>query len=437
MARKVFISILGISYYNRTKYYFDTKSDFIETRFIQEATLKFLSQGWNKNDHAYFFLTKDAKETNWSSPAQTNHYLVRKGERDTYTGLKEVIEKCSFPYDHTTVNIPNGNNEKEIWQIFETVFGVLEENDEVYFDITHAFRSIPMLVMVLINYAKFLKNISVISITYGNWEGRDKDNNLAPIIDLTAFSELQDWTSAANLFVNHGNMVDLANLTKQEVTPVLKTTKGKDKTAKNLKQISDSLSRISLAFKTNNAPEIINGKLFSEFDRQFSEMTNNMIKPLSPILVKVAEKIANFSTDGDVFNGLKAVDFCIDSGLIQQAYTMLQESIISIVLHSENLDLKNVGYRDIVSGAFKIKQENYPVPDWKKLNRDNEELTNKFLKNNFLSELVPVFNALTDKRNIINHAGFNKKSSEKVFKNLEKNIIDYNNRVKEKLDLIE
>ena len=129
-----------------------------------------------------------SKIDNWETPAQAKNYLVKRGERDTYTGLKKVLEKNKFPFEVKDIKIPNGDYEEEIWEIFESVYNVLKDGDEVYFDITHAFRSIPMLVMVLINYAKFLKNIKVKSITYGNWEARDSEN-FAPIMDLITFSD--------------------------------------------------------------------------------------------------------------------------------------------------------------------------------------------------------------------------------------------------------
>ncbi len=37
MPRKLFISILGTGYYENTKYYFGSKEDYFESRFIQKA----------------------------------------------------------------------------------------------------------------------------------------------------------------------------------------------------------------------------------------------------------------------------------------------------------------------------------------------------------------------------------------------------------------
>ena len=211
MARKVFLSVLGTGYYNKTTYYLNDKNKAFKTRFIQEATLKLLPVNWTKNDKTIFFLTNKARISNWESPAQQEDSRVKNGERDTYKGLKERIEELNQNYQIIAKDIPDGNNEEEIWNIFNIVYNELETEDELYFDITHAFRSLPMLIMVLINYAKFLKKVKVKKITYGNFEGKD-GNNFSPIIDLTSFSELQDWANAANTFVKFGNIEDVASL---------------------------------------------------------------------------------------------------------------------------------------------------------------------------------------------------------------------------------
>ncbi len=430
MARKVFISILGTGYYNRTKYFLQNTENYVETRFIQEATVKLLTYDWDEKDKAYFFLTKKSKITNWKHPAQKEDYRVKNGERDAYKGLEKRIKELDLNYGFETVDIPDGNNEQEIWQIFEEVFNILEENDEVYFDITHAFRSIPMLVMVLINYAKFLKNIKVKSISYGNWEGRDKDNNLAPIINLTAFSELQDWTSAANDFVSFGNVKKITQLTSQEINPILKDTKGKDITASILRKVSKNLNQFIKSIQTNNGPELIAGETIKNLQQSLKDLNNTLIEPLNPILNRIELEINKFYSEKNILNGFKAVDFCIENGLIPQAYTLLQETIITLVLTEIDYDIKNKTYRTIVSSVFEIKGNNYPESEWKGAAANDKELTRLLLGNNIIANTVSIFIALTNKRNIINHAGFNEKSSPKVFDKLHTDIIKYNEAFK-------
>jgi len=433
MSRNIFISFLGSSNYKACFYVKDNYAS-KSVRYVQKATLEFIdAKKWNKNDKAFILVT-DGKNGSFIKNWKDNgHVDFRTNEVIEQIGLKTALKKMNLPFSCKNIQIKDGKSEEEIWDIFETIFNLLNKNDKIYIDITHGFRYLPMLSIVLANYGKLLKGISIKNISYGNFESRNEKNE-APIIDLTSFSQLQDWTNAVNLFVDHGNLNALALLTKQEITPILTKSKGKDKTAIALRKLSGSLKEISLSIMTNNAPDIISGNIFAEFKQNLNQLENDLIKPLNPILKKIEQKLNKFSNEEDVMNGFKSVDFCLESGLIQQAYTMLQESVISLLLDSEELDMKNIDYRAIVSGCFKIYQEDIPKEKWKENNIKNESLTNDLLENKLLHELSSSFNALTDKRNVINHAGFNNKSSTKVFKKLERDVIELNRRIKEKLN---
>jgi len=433
MARKVFISILGVSYYNKTKYYLNEKAEHIETRFIQHASLKLLAKNWDNNDKAIFFLTEQAKSFNWNNPAQTENYLVKIGERDTYKGLSEIINNEKFPFAYEIVDIKNGNNEEEIWNIFEAVYNVLEEDDEVYFDITHAFRSIPMLVMVLINYAKFLKNIKVKSITYGNWEGRDKDN-YAPIINLTSFSELQDWTSAANDFVNFGNADKLSTLANSEIAPLAKKYKGNNETVNNLKQISKLLPVFIDNILTCRGKEITNNKEGKNLFEKLNSLKENIILPLSPILDKVKDTIKPFHKEDDLINGFNAVKWCINNNLIQQGFTILQENIISSVCEEVQLDKNIKKNRNIVSSCFIICYNNINEDEWKGDAALHKEKTNEILrKSRIVKELSTEFYNLTTVRNDINHYGYSENTMQP--NKLKEKLREYFENISKKLKI--
>ena len=241
MARKVFISVLGLTNYGECIYVKDEyKSPSV--RFIQEATLDYLCQQneWTANDTAYILLTNGAENVNWYNDGHKNKET---GEIIKCEGLQCRLQKLNLPFEINTISkIPDGNTEEEIWEIFERVFNELQDDDELYFDLTHGFRYLPMLVMVLINYSKFLKNTSVKSITYGNFESRNRVTNEAPIIDLLPLSALQDWTYAAGQFLDSGNVDKLQYLSDKELKPILKNAKGSNKDATNLKSFVKHLS---------------------------------------------------------------------------------------------------------------------------------------------------------------------------------------------------
>ena len=193
MARKVFISVLGTGSYKECIYALgDTQYD--KTRFIQKATLQMLDvkEQWTEDDHIYIVMTDGSQEKNWETRTDNGEPKI---------GLADTLKEMHLSTPIETIRIPDGNNEDEIWQIFSDIYKVLNDEDELYFDLTHGFRYLPMLVLVLGNYAKFLKNTIVKSITYGNYESRDKETNIAPIINIIPIVHFFNFFWVYRLFV--------------------------------------------------------------------------------------------------------------------------------------------------------------------------------------------------------------------------------------------
>jgi len=421
MARKVFISVLGTGYYNRTKYYWGGKENFVETRFVQEASLRLLTKDWDKDDYVYFFLTEAAKKTNWKSPAQLNDRRVKDGERDPYKGLDERIKEINTPYKYKPIDIPDGN---EIWKIFDIIYNVLEKDDNIYIDITHSFRYLPMLLLVLLNYAKYLKNIKIKQITYGNYEARDA-NGFAPIVNLTAFSELQDWTIAANDFVNFGQVAKIYELTKITVNPILKNSGKEKEAAYLLKGINKHLSNFALDIQTCRGKNIIENNSVDKTNQIFKDIENEIIKPLNPILDKIKDRIKGFKTN-NVLNGVAAVEWCLNNGLIQQGITILQETAISYFCEEVKVDLHDRKTREVISSylgyvARKKDKEKYNE-------KDKEDIIKKMKDTTLIQSLKEWYGQLSFERNDINHNGMlsnSKSSGEKFQINLEKRLKEF------------
>ena len=223
MSRKLFISFLGTGIYNECEY---VKDDFsFRGRFVQEATLRYLTslEEWTPDDRIFILLTADAEEKNWVDDGQKDS---KTGEIIKAEGLKTRLDTIGCPAPVEAIrNLPDGKDEDEINQLFEAVFNCIGEGDHLYFDLTHGFRYLPMLILVLGNYAKFLKDVTIKSITYGNWEMSAKGTKPAPIIDLMSLSVLQDWTYAAGKIIESGDASGVIDLAKNEYRPVLKATR--------------------------------------------------------------------------------------------------------------------------------------------------------------------------------------------------------------------
>lgn len=89
----------------------------------------------------------------------------------------------------------------------------LEPNDELFVDITHSFRSLPLLLM---NSLIFLRNvsskrISICSISYGMLD-ITQEMGRTPVIEMKSILEINDWISGASEFMGSGNAYKIADL---------------------------------------------------------------------------------------------------------------------------------------------------------------------------------------------------------------------------------
>lgn len=329
MARKVFISFLGASNYGACHYCIN---DFVsdEVRFVQEATLDYLCQSgtWTKKDVAYILMTKDSKKKNWLADGQRDFKTKRIIKQP---GLYACLRKRNFPMAiKPCVGLPDGNTEDEVMTIFQTVFDLLKQGDELYFDITHGFRYLPMLIVVLGNYSKFLKDVSVKMISYGNYEGRDRKTNRARIMDLTVLSTLQDWASAAAAFIRNGDASLLKRLTTSTLTPILRDRTRDDlQSAQTLNVLVRNLEIATTEMLTCRGLNIEDARTIKQVKGHLNSLEEVTIKPLKPIIDRVRDEFVNFNENPDVLNGFHAVEWCINHGLYQQATTILQESVVS------------------------------------------------------------------------------------------------------------
>lgn len=384
MARKVFLSVLGTGFYEPCKY---TKGSFVssETRFIQQATLEYLkvNKNWTTRnsegaviDRIIILLTNGAKETNWDK--SIDERLNRKsGQKEAYLGLEQVLQDMDLPCPVDTITIPDGKDEDEMWAIFNAVYETLRSNDELYFDLTHSYRYLPMLVLVLGNYAKFLKGVKVKHISYGNYEARHAETNEAPLMDILPLTMLQDWTFAAADLIQNGNIEKLQELKEANALIPLLRERGKKNIDKRLAEESldgylNSLNDFLDDMKLCLCPNILNGATINRVmnhHEQVSDVLNQVIAPIPPIINKIQDSLQRFeSTDTmhpeSIQNGYEAAKWCYDHQLYQQAATILDENITTDFCQRLGTDERIFEQRR-ASNAL-LRWGKYQEQDWEK-----------------------------------------------------------------------
>ncbi len=411
MARKVFISVLGTSNYGECRYVVPGTFASASVRYIQEATLEYLRQQseWGKDDIAYILLTQEAYQRNWLDNGQQD----REGNVLKQEGLQTRLNAMHLPFEvNGETGLPIGNNENEIWEIFSRVYNLLHEGDELYFDLTHGFRYLPMLVLVLGNYAHYLKNVSIKSITYGNYEGRNRETGEALIVNLLPLSLVQDWAFAAGQYVQNGVTTSLMDLCNAELTPILREAKGSNHGATALQKWLKQLDAFAADCQTCRGQSIIKSKSIDYMRIQSECVDHEIIPPLVPIFEYVEKSLAQFDTKENLNNAFYAAEWCCNNGLYQQTITLFQEYIVSVLCEKNGFDRMNVEKRDIINSAISIVNLDTPETDWTGLAAKNPELVIQLLQSEWLCnrDFVLLYARLSQVRNDINHSGMNKDS---------------------------
>lgn len=417
----VFMSFLGTNDYLPCTYEFQSRQ-IRNIRFVQEATIRFNCENWSKDDRVVIFTTEKAYRNNWKD---NGHRDAVSGEALPGSGLETCIQQIGGGFSFYQVDIPDGRNEKEIWDIFLRVFEVIQEEDEVIFDITHAFRSIPMLAIVVLNYARIMKNITLQGIYYGALEvlgsiaeakKRPPEKRIVPVLDLTSFDHLMEWSVATDRFLGSGDAAQISRIAHSSARLILSETKGRDRPQHAVVRLAKNLERFTRTISTCRGQDIshVVERLKENLEecRQLT-LTNPLNVPLKTILEKIHTQLQRFPGHF-VKDGIQAARWCLEHNLIQQSYTILQETLITYFIHmiGENPeDFKNKN-RAIANQAVIIFLTKKSFENWKREARENKSVVEKFLQfYRTRPELIKTYNDLTGFRNDLNHSGYSESPS--------------------------
>ena len=87
-----------------------------------------------------------------------------------------------------TILIPVYNDWQSLFKLLENI----DEDDEVYFEITHLFRSVSVMSFIMAEFGKTYKNFKLAGIYYGML----KKDEPSLIIDISMFIDLLEWAKA-------------------------------------------------------------------------------------------------------------------------------------------------------------------------------------------------------------------------------------------------
>jgi CRISPR-associated Csx2 family protein len=343
---------------------------------------------------------------------QCRQILPAPTEERTYCDeLKELLGgRVEF------VRIPEGRSERELWEIFDRVVSVVNEGEAILLDITHAFRSIPMIVFAAAAYLRGARRVRVERIVYGAYEARD--GGRAPIFDLTPLLDLLDWLSGTEFFIRRSDAMLLAErLRGVQRQAWLRRAEGRPS---RLQPVSSKLEEFSRALHLARPLDVMRSAMdLSRMLEDAASEAERWAKPFATILRDVRREAEGFAYDRpdqldreSLGRQLRLIEHLVSRGLWMQAVVLMREWFINWVilqrggLHWLDRDVRE-GLADRVLNevARRLRRGGEPereeTVNWEGLAKWFEGLPN-------CREIAQTWDSITQLRNDVAHCGMRK-----------------------------
>ncbi len=274
---------------------------------------------------------------------------------------KALSEKFSTQIGKKITIIPQlltyGISENEIITNFKKFIELkkfISSQSEIFIDITHGFRSLPLMAYSFMDYLQSLLkwDIQVEGIFYGVYELISEKNNRGedlriPIINLKKIWEITDWTKGVNELVKYQNGYSLSAILDDEF----------DALKKCLNNYSNTLNFLAV----DNFRDSLR-KLDERINKDSAEMF-----PGSLVLAELDKKITNLlenSTEAE-FQFAMAEEF-YQAKQFSNALILTNEAIITGLCEMFGCDYRKRFYRDAMKKVrIIIPEQGYPG-DFKK-----------------------------------------------------------------------
>ncbi len=316
------------------------------------------------------------------------------------------------------VDIPEGRSEAELWQIFDYVADSVEEGERVILDITHAFRSIPMIVFAVAAYLRRVKNVHIERIIYGAYEAREplrqspRPEDRAPVFDLTPLLDLLDWLSGAEFLLRRSNATLLAERLEHVQRQAWQTRAG-DNLPRRLQSVAGKLRLFSQAMHLARPRDVM------QYARELKPMleavaaeAEQWAKPFAVILEQVRSEVSQFAYDApdrldreNLQKQLTLVKHLVEKELWMQAVALAREWVVSwVALQKGEGDWLDKNYRErqiehaLGAAVQRLQGKSVEVPEW------FDSLTRS-------GEIAKVWDELAQLRNDVAHCGMRQQAA--------------------------
>jgi hypothetical protein len=302
------------------------------------------------------------------------------------------------------VEIPAPTNEQEIWTFFQRVTEIIQAEDAIIFDVTLAFRSIPILALLAANLLRVARGTTVRALTYAEVTFGVYD---APVHDLSGLVRLMDWTTATDAFLKYGRADDLAALARRgdgapldELAAGLRTLTAGLQTSRPAEvQVTAAglAAQIAVARADAATPAPI-GLLLDRISAEYTPLGHP-----APTDQSAAWEVLDSQSE--------IITLCVRKGLYVQAITTAREWLVSLVVAAADGDIFDDDHDRRLAESAINRPRKTTARMWNPRARREEEVDvpepmRATAQNPLLRE---IWEATRDLRNDLSHTGMRRR----------------------------
>jgi CRISPR-associated Csx2 family protein len=373
------VSFLGFNSYQETTYVSSCKQKQCRTPFFQEALVEFYQP-----EVLYVLLTKTVENEIPKGAAQPN-----------WLALKERLQgKVDI---QPISNIPETNSPEDIWMIFQEVTNLLDPDDRVIFDITHSFRSVPIVALLAVSYLRIVRDVKIEGLLYGAFEAKNKETDETPTFDLLPIVSLLDWTTATDQFIKTGDAGTLADLLQSNNSQTAKLSQ-------NIQDIAQGLRLLRPMDVMRESAHL------AEYIQEATPVISKSIPPFSTLSDRIVKDYGNFglaepenyseNSKTALLKQLQMIEWYAEKQQIVQALSLAREWLPSLLCYHFDLDPQVKSHRDEMDTLLNGGKSSKYLEEWNKL----EQSKTTKLKSLCCGDKLNLQNL----RNDALHAGFRK-----------------------------
>lgn len=304
---------------------------------------------------------------------------------------------------HEFLEIEKVTSQEEVDAILEVVVSTVRERspDSVNLDITHAFRSLPMVFFASLVYVDALGDTHLDGIYYAEYQGKE-----SPIIDLTYLYTLLEWYHALRSYENTGSLASVQALLAERKQSLFR----RGEQPHELAAIARTLGGVSRSFDSGLPMEA--GIATRDALAELATIDeSNFVGPEGTFFGPLADELDGYDIEQDVTTKTEVeldtaelrrqatiVEFYREKGKYWLALECAREVVLNRVLYEH-------GYRDPGEWLEPETRKKIRGKNFHRINDDNQH-GNSDSERETESDVAQLWDRLTAYRNLFAHSGF-------------------------------